>query len=742
MSENLNKALDNILKKHGKGSVLQGDEKVEYERIPTGSLGLDIITGGGYPIGRFVEVYAPESSGKTTVAIHGMIQAQKKYPNKRVAIIDAEHAFDRDYAEGLGLKMDEVLIVQPDCIWEEEMVMNNYGVYHPLKKYEQISNITSNGSMVTASINNGKSENDIGYLVRKSIKNGFNIRTGFFEFIASSEHRVKTFNGYKKVKDLIPKKDSMEVIYKHDYFRNFDVKSTHRLSRDLAFLLGCFIGDGNYNRPNPRFYGIDDVLNQKILKIISENFKNTKWEKEDKYTFRFSKKENLDNSLCDLKLFLDEYLGRVSKKNKYIPHQIFSQSEDIIKSFIAGLIMTDGSVSKSNITFSNYSKNIIMDFSSILNHFAVPHYINKKNKNGKIGYEVCINNKEGIEFFKEEVFLISYKKDKLDEIDLSKKESFVRFPKEMWEIIYSEIRKQNMTIVEFSNIFHNKQSKKIYFNKNRGISNEHLIKINDILKSELLQSYIDSDVRYVSLKEIVDMNEDYYMNDIHVETNNNFICNGNVVHNCGEQGLDIAADLIESGEISMMVIDSIAALTPKKEIDGDIGDSVLGLHARLMSQACRVLTSKANKSKTVVYWTNQLREKIGVMFGSPETTPGGNAMKFYASIRIDLRKKKGTDIDNDGDVINSKVTAKTVKNKTFPPFRSCEFDIIFGEGIDLVSELLYYGEKAGIIKKSGSWYSYDDVKLGQGSQSVKSLMRDNPEMMEEIENKIKEYYKI
>ena len=135
MSENLNKALDNILKKHGKGSVLQGDEKVEYERIPTGSLGLDIITGGGYPIGRFVEVYAPESSGKTTVAIHGMIQAQKKYPNKRVAIIDAEHAFDRDYAEGLGLKMDEVLIVQPDCIWEEEMVMDNYGLYNPLKDY-------------------------------------------------------------------------------------------------------------------------------------------------------------------------------------------------------------------------------------------------------------------------------------------------------------------------------------------------------------------------------------------------------------------------------------------------------------------------------------------------------------------------------------------------------------------------------------------------------------------------------
>lgn len=325
MSENLSKALDNIMKKYGKGSVLTGNEKVEIERIPTGSLGLDNITGGGYPLGRFIEIYAPESSGKTTICIHAMIEAQKKYPNKRVAIIDAEHAFDRDYAESVGLNMNEVLISQPSC---------------------------------------------------------------------------------------------------------------------------------------------------------------------------------------------------------------------------------------------------------------------------------------------------------------------------------------------------------------------------------------------------------------------------------GEEGLDIANDLIESGEISLVVIDSIAALTPKKEIEGNVGDSVLGLHARLMSQSCRILTSKANNTNTVVLWTNQLREKIGVIFGPNEVTTGGNAMKFYASIRIDLRKKQGSDLDENGDILNSKVTAKTVKNKTYPPFRKCEFDILFGEGIDKVSELLYYGEKSGIIKKAGSWYSYDGVKLGQGAQSVKSLMRDNPEMMDEIENKIRNFYNL
>lgn len=325
MGENLEKAISNILKKHGAGSVMQDGDRVEEERISTGSLGLDIITGGGYPLGRFVEVYAPESSGKTTVAIHGMIEAQKKFPDKKVAIIDAEHAFDREYAEDLGLKVDEMLIVQPDN---------------------------------------------------------------------------------------------------------------------------------------------------------------------------------------------------------------------------------------------------------------------------------------------------------------------------------------------------------------------------------------------------------------------------------GEQGLDIASDLIDSGEISMIVIDSIAALTPKKEIDGEIGDSVIGLQARMMSQACRVLTVKASRTKTVVYWTNQLREKIGIMFGNPETTPGGNAMKFYASIRIDLRKKQGKDLDDNGEIQNSLVTAKTVKNKTFPPFRKCEFDILFGQGIDLSSEILSYGEKCGVIQRGGSWFSYGETRLGQGAASVKALLRDNPELMEELIEKIKQEYKI
>lgn len=209
----------------------------------------------------------------------------------------------------------------------------------------------------------------------------------------------------------------------------------------------------------------------------------------------------------------------------------------------------------------------------------------------------------------------------------------------------------------------------------------------------------------------------------------------------GEQALEIAEALIASGKISVCVIDSVAALTPKAEIEGEMGDSKMGLHARLMSQACRKLTAVVSKTNTVLLWTNQIRMKIGVMFGSPETVPGGEALKFYASIRVDMRKSKGDD-DSDGNRINSKVKAKTIKNKLAPPFQVTEFDIVFGEGIDRASEILAIAENLGIIKKGGSWFSYNDTKLGQGAANVKDLLRDNIELCDEIESTIRQHFNI
>ena len=204
----------------------------------------------------------------------------------------------------------------------------------------------------------------------------------------------------------------------------------------------------------------------------------------------------------------------------------------------------------------------------------------------------------------------------------------------------------------------------------------------------------------------------------------------------GEQALEIADNLVRSGAIDMIVIDSVAALTPKSEIEGEMGDSKMGLHARLMSQALRKLTGSISKTNCTMIFINQLREKIGVMFGNPETTTGGNDLKFYASVSLDIRRS--TQIkDTDGTVRGNKTRVKVVKNKVAPPFKLVEFDIMYGEGVSKVGEILDLAVDFEIIKKSGSWFSYDETKLGQGRDAVKQMIKDNPDLMDELEEKIK-----
>lgn len=229
----------------------------------------------------------------------------------------------------------------------------------------------------------------------------------------------------------------------------------------------------------------------------------------------------------------------------------------------------------------------------------------------------------------------------------------------------------------------------------------------------------------------------FYAQNLHVDIDNLIISQPDN----GEQALEITDNLIRSGAIDIIVIDSVAALTPKSEIEGEMGDSKMGLHARLMSQALRKLTASISKTNCTVIFINQLREKIGVMFGNPETTTGGNALKFYASVRLDIRRS--TQIkDSNSNVLGNKTRVKVVKNKVAPPFKTAEFDIMYGEGISKIGEIIDVGVDYEIIKKSGSWFSYEDTKLGQGRDAVKILLKDNPDLMEELEVKIKEAIKI
>jgi len=203
----------------------------------------------------------------------------------------------------------------------------------------------------------------------------------------------------------------------------------------------------------------------------------------------------------------------------------------------------------------------------------------------------------------------------------------------------------------------------------------------------------------------------------------------------GEQALEIADNLIRSGAVDILVIDSVAALTPKSEIEGEMGDSKMGLQARLMSQALRKLTATISKTHTSCVFINQLREKIGIMFGNPETTTGGNALKFYSSVRLDIRK---TSQIKDGDkIVGNRAKVKVVKNKLAPPFRIAEFDLIYGEGISKMGEIIDLAVENNIVNKSGSWFSYGDTKLGQGRDSVKKLLKDNPELADELETKVR-----
>jgi protein RecA len=732
MTEDQKKSVDLAIKQmdkaFGKGALVRlGDKEIEpIESISTGSLGLDIALGGsGIPKGRVIEIYGPESSGKTTLTLHAIAECQKA--GGVCAFIDAEHALDVKYAADIGVDTDNLLISQPECVSIDEFILTNKG-------YERFGDISEKDKVVTVNDKNkltNKETTNFNY----SNKDAFLLKTSTFQMECSNTHKIKTDMGYKKLKDL-SLEDKIEYIYKHNLFSN---KNKTLLNEELSFILGSFIADGNYNSSCPRFYNIDEDYIQKLNSYIKNNFPNTTWTQSG-CTFRYKKNNSSSHNheLSDLKIFLNKYLGSVSGKDKFIPKEIFNSGKDNIKAFLSGYFLADGHTSKSgSLSISCSIKENILNISSLFNFLGIPTSIRERVKNNKFTYyELTMNSKEASNFFLKEMDIVGYKRNRLDAAK-DKKESFIRFSNKTWELIFDEIKQKYKTLVSFYNELNNTNHDQHHFNTKRGISNEYLIKINKLLKSKKIKELLESNIAYSNIISISSLNKKVDMLDITVKEHHNFIINNMVVHNCGEQALEIVETLIRSGSVDLVIVDSVAALTPKVEIDGDMDDQQVGVQARLMSKALRKITGLMNNTNTTVIFINQIRMKIGMTgYGSPETTTGGNALKFYSSVRLDIRRiatlKQGE------NPIGNRTKVKVVKNKVAPPFRQAEFDIIFGEGVSKTGELIDYGVKFDIVEKAGAWFSYNDRKLGQGKENSKAFLDDpeNEAIRNEIEEKI------
>jgi recombination protein RecA len=717
-NDKFQETIDNLNKKYGVGSILALDSKTggDYDVISTGSISFDYITlgVGGFVKGKLYELMGWEGTGKSTICGHAAAECQKA--GGTVLYIDGEHAVDKNYFKKLGVDTTKMLIAQPSCVWEEELILTSSGniSFKLIEENHKVASVTNNQIYSNFAKNLVKSE-----------KIGIKIKTSRGCFIASEDHKVKTFNGYKAVKDLNTS-DFIEIPYKHSLF---NLQNKTELNVEKCFILGAFLGDGNYNRSTVRFYGIDKDLIENLLRIIKFEFPNTTWKQESDRCISFSRKDKTKKGKSDLAEFLHTYLGKVSKKDKFIPKEIFNAGKLCIEWFIGGLIMTDGSIEKSKISFSNYTKHIITDFSSLLSFLSIPHTLYEKNRNKFEWYEINIQNKEGIDYFKNYIPLTGYKKEKLDSLKTG--DSFVRFPKELWNIIFEEIKLKYKTITEFSNLYFNKNYKKHLFNTKRGISHEYLVELNKILKSEKLDELIKSDVAYAKIINIVNTNQLFPMLDVTVSDSHNFIVNNHVVHNCGEEGFNIAMDMINTGKIDLVIIDSDSSLIPKKMLDGDVGDSTIGRKALLNSNAYPKLKGALSQHNVCVIVISQYREKIGVMFGNPTTTQGGHALKFYSDVRIEVSRT----LAKDGDVNYGNITKlKAIKNKMSPPYRKSEFEIVYGVGIDKLDEMMSLLNEYDLGRKYGKTMTVNGTKYDL--EEFKQLVVDNPEFYDELREKI------
>jgi recombination protein RecA len=669
----LAKALADIDKLFGKGSTIVGDAIVDVERLSTGSLGLDIATGGGWGKGRIIELYGPESSGKAQ-PLTSKVLTPKGFVT-------------------MGSLEVGSIVCTPDGQNSTVVGIFEQGVQDV---YEVIFDDKSSTRCTL---------DHLWYVEGRSAKFGDVLSLKEIMDIGIKEANV-TRNRFR-----IP-------IIEKVTFDN-DVKLPMN-----PYLLGLILGDGGLSAGGVRYSTSDPEIIDNISEILRNEMPNTIIKKvsNTKYDHSFIKSES-GKGRCDVYNVL-ESLGLLGTKShtKFIPDMYLYTSFENRLALLQGLMDSDGSVDSGTLSFTTTSKRLSDSFVELVRSLGLRCTTSSritKYKNSS-GAEV-----DGKPSYRSSLLMTS--------------DSFKIFR------LKRQIDKKNWIASTFSRRF-------IEDVKLVGREECRCIAIGHPDKLYITDDYIVTHNTSISLHTIAEaqrqggrvafIDAEHAFDRTYAEALG-VDCNKLIVSqpDNGEMALEIADRLIHTGLISVIVVDSVAALVPKSELEGDMGDFKMGGNSRLMNQAMRKLVGAASKTNTVVIFINQLREKLGVMFGSPETTVGGNALKFAASIRVDVRRKAGS-ANKEGEILYNTITCKTIKNKLAAPFKKAVFDIKYGKGISRESEILELGQSLGLIVANGSWYSYMDSKLGQGADKVVTMLEDNPELAQEIEQKIRNHYGI
>lgn len=740
----------NKINKDAEIILIDGDFDRNIPVNSFGSLAVDIASGvGGLPQGRIIELYGPESSGKTTLTLHILAEVQKH--GGIAAFIDAEH-----------------------CLKEGTLVFNvDKG------SYDKVENLVGAEFTVLSYDKNNQPFYQKAICKLEGPRDVYEIKCKYGKVIyLTGNHKVLTKCGYKRV-DELSVEDVMYSPYNIGNLPEAPAKYNHGDKLELFRLLGLHMGDGSINASNiatndPAIAEdigyISSLLDCKVKKTGSVNYRISQKSKKTKYVFNAEAVKDLFDSgftlgeICDyygvtydtmkrhinnlgvspdnyrtlaspvrnkkrgkivaisntdpsqsikndVHIFLNQFdcFSRYSK-DRFFPSFL---SRDQIAQVISGLLMSDGTVvdpeknKRSSLSFSTGSYHLARDLEMALLRFGIFSTLSSTTKLGYTPtYKVTVSGIDNIRKFNDNIYTYSYKGERITRA-------------------LKLIKPLNRISV------------------NNGLAE---CKVLSVKKCEGVYNTYDISVK----------SSDF--------SSQNFVAEGLVIHNsldikyaenlgikveellisqpsCGEEALDAVetlAGLLGSGDV--IVVDSVAALTPRAEIEGDMGDSHMGLQARLMSQACRKLVSLASKSGVAIVFINQIRQKIGVTYGSNEVTAGGNALKFYASQRVEVRKIGSVKVGD--EIVANTVRVKFIKNKVAPPFKEAESQIRFGRGFNKGWEILTLASNAGIIDKSGSWYSYSGTQIGQGENKVLDFFDQNPEIAQEIESKVREYYKI